>query len=78
MFAPPTGIVTPSSINQFVTSSGPPMTMPSDAALVTSGLTKEQVEEIFLLTCEAQSLGQKLACEFIMLSHREALFRMGV
>ena len=61
MFAPPTGVVTPSSVNQFVLSSGPPTAMQSDAALTTSGLSKEQAEEIFLLTHEAQMLGRKLA-----------------
>ena len=50
MFAPPTGVVTPSSINQFVSSSGPPATMQIDAALMMFGLSKEQAEKIFLLT----------------------------
>ena len=77
MFMPPTGVVTPSSVNQFVLTSGPPATMQIDAAL-TSGLSKEQAEEIFLLTCEAQTLGRKLAFDFIQLSHKEALFHMGV
>ena len=45
---------------------------------MTSGLSKEQAEEIFLLTHEAQTLGRKLACNFIQLSHKEALFRIGV
>ena len=52
--------------------------MQIDAALVMSGLSKEQAEEIFLLTHKAQTLGRKLACDFIQLSHKEALFRMGV
>ena len=69
MFVPPTGIVTPSSINQFVSSSGPPMTIQSDAALTMSGLSKEQAEEIFLLTCKAKALGRKLTCDLIQLSH---------
>ena len=77
MFVPPMGIVTPSSINQFVSSSGPPMTMQLDAALIMSGWSKEQAEEIFLLTHEAQTLGRKLACDFIQLSHKEVLFHMG-
>ena len=61
MFAPPTGVVTPSSVNQFVLSSGQPMAMQLDAALMTMfGLSKEQEEEIFLLTHEAQMLGLRL------------------
>ena len=47
MFVPPMGVVTPMSVNQFVTSSGPPMTMQLDAAIATAGLSKEQAEEIF-------------------------------
>ena len=78
MFAPPTGVVTPTSVNQFVSSSGPPMTMQLDAALATAGLSKEQAEEIFLLTCEAQKLGRKLVRDFINLSSKEALFCMDV
>ena len=77
IFAPPRGVVTPSSVNQFVSSSGPPVTMQLDAALVTSGLSREQAEEIFLLTCEAQTLGRKLTCNFILLFHKEALLHMG-
>ena len=49
MFAPLTGTITPSSVNQFVSSSGPPMTMQPITALVMSRLSKEQAEEIFLL-----------------------------
>ena len=41
MFAPPMGVVTPSNINQFVSSSGPPATMQLDAASMTSGPSKE-------------------------------------
>ena len=78
MFMPPTGVVTPSSMNQFVLSSGPPMAMQLDAALTMSGLSNEQAEEIFLLTHEAQTLGMRLVCNFIQLSHKEALFLMGV
>ena len=78
MFAPPTGAVIPSSVNQFVLSSRPPVAMQLDAALATSGLSKEQAEEIFLLTHETQMLGRKLTCDFIQLSHKEALFPMGV
>ena len=48
------------------------------AVLATSGLTKEQTEEIFLLTREVQTLHGKLALDFIQLSHQEALFHMGV
>ena len=78
MFTPPTGVVTPFSVNQFVSSSGPPTAMQLDAVLAMSGLSKEQAGEIFLLTREAQMLGRKLACDFIQLSHKEALFHMGV
>ena len=78
MFTPPTGIVTPSSVNQFVTSSGPPVTMQLDAALVMSRLSREQAEEIFILTYKAQTLGRKLTHKFILLSHKEALFHMGI
>ena len=52
--------------------------MQLDAALVTSRLSKEQPEEIFLLTCETQTLGRRLTHNFIQLSHEEALFCMGV
>ena len=78
MFAPLTGTVTPSSTNQLVSSSRPPMTMQLDAVLATSGLTKEQAEEIFLLTREVQALRRQLALDFIQLSHQEVLFHMGV
>ena len=47
-------------------------------ALVMFWLSKEQAEEIFLLTRKAQMLGRKLTCDFIQLSHKEALFCMGV
>ena len=60
MFTPPTGVVTPSSVNQFVSSSRPPTAMQLDAALAMTGLSKEQAEEIFLLTHEAQTLGRRL------------------
>ena len=78
MFAPSTGVVTPSSVNQFVSSSGPSVAMQLDAALAMTGLSKEQAEEIFLLTREAQTLGRRLTHDFIQLSHNEALFHMGV
>ena len=78
MFVTPTGVVTPLSVNKFVSSSGPPMTMQLDAALAMAGLSKEQAEEIFLLTCEAQKLGRKLMCDFVHLSNKEALFHMGI
>ena len=78
MFASSTGIVTPSSVHQLVSSSGPPMNTQLDAVLVTSGLTKEQTEKIFFLTREVQTLCGKLTLDFIQLSHQEALFRMGV
>ena len=74
----PTGVVTPVSVNQFVTSNGPPTTMQFDAALATAGLSKEQVEEIFHRTHEAQKLGRKIARDFINLSNQEALFHMSV
>ena len=54
------GVVTPTSATQFVTSSGPPMTMQLDTAIATAGLSIEQAEEIFLLTCEVQKLGRKI------------------
>ena len=78
MFTLPTGVVTPLSVNQFVSSSGPPMTMQLEAALAMTGLSKEQAEEIFLLTCKAQRLGWKLTCNFIHLSNKEALFHIGI
>ena len=78
MFAPLTGIVTPLSVNQFVSSSGPPAGLPLEPALAMTGLSKEQGEEIFLLTHEAQKLGRKLMHDFIHLSNQEALFHMGV
>ena len=78
MFAPLTGTVTPFSVNQFVSSSGPPVTMQPITALTTSGLSKERVEEIFLLAHKVRALGRKLACEFAQLSQQEALLCMGV
>ena len=78
MFTTPTGVVTPLSVNQFVSSSGPSTNMQLDAALAMAGLSKEQAEEIFLLTCKAQKLGRKLVCNFIHLSNKEALFHMGI
>ena len=62
MFMPLTGVVTPVSVNQFIFSSGPPVTMQLDAALAMAGLSKEQAEEIFLLTREAQKLGRRPVC----------------
>ena len=78
MFALLTRVVTPLSVNQFVSSSGPPMTMQLEAALAMTGLSKEQAEEIFLLTCKAQKLGRRLMHDFIHLSNKEALFYMVV
>ena len=78
MFALLMGVVTPMSVNQFFTSSGPPTTMQLDAAITMAGLFKEQVEEIFCLTCEAQKLGRKIAHDFINLPNQEALFCMGI
>ena len=60
MFMPLTGVVTPSSVNQFVSSSGPPTGLHLEAALTVTGLSKEQAKEIFLLTHEAQKLGRRL------------------
>ena len=75
MFAP--RVVTPSSMNQFISSSGQPTAMQLDAALALTGLSKEQAEEIFFLTHEAQTPGRKLMRDFIHLSHSKALFQMG-
>ena len=66
------------SVNQFVSNIGPPMTMQLDAAIATAGLSKQQAEEIFLLTREAQKLGRKIMHDFINLSNQEAMFCMGV
>ena len=54
------------------------MAMQLEAALAMTGLSKEQAEEIFLLTREAQMMGRRLTHDFIHLSHKEALFCMGV
>ena len=78
MFTPLTGMVTPSSVNQFVSSSGPPAAMQPIMALVTSGLSRKQAEEIFLLAHEARALGRKLTHDFAQLSQQEALLHMGV
>ena len=78
VFASSTGIVTPSSAHHLVSSSGQHMNAQLDPVLATSGLTKVQTEEIFLLTCEVQTLCGRLALDFIQLSHQEALFCMGV
>ena len=52
--------------------------MQLDAALAMAGLSKEQAEEIFLLTHKAQKLERKLVCDFIHLSNKEALFCIGI
>ena len=52
--------------------------MQLDAAIAMAGLSKEQAEDIFSLTCKAQKLGRKIAHDFINLSNQEALFHMGV
>ena len=65
------------SATPFVTSSGPPATMQLDMAIAMVGLSMEQAEEIFLLTCEAKKLGRKIMHNFINLSSQEALFCMG-
>ena len=41
MSMPLTGVATPSSVNQFVLSSGPPVAMQLDATLAMTGLSKE-------------------------------------
>ena len=51
-----TGIVTPSSAHQLVSSSGRPADAQLDPVIATSRLTKVQTEEIFLLSCEVQTL----------------------
>ena len=51
--------------------------MQVDSVLATSGLTEAQSEEIFLLSCEVQTLCRKLALDFIQLSHQEAQFHLG-
>ena len=51
--------------------------MQLDMAIAMAGLSTEQAEEIFLLTCEAKKLGRKITCDFINLSSQEALFHMG-
>ena len=71
------GMVTPSSACQLVLSSGQLMNAQVDSVIATSGLTEAQSEEIFLLSCEVQTLHGKLALDFIQLSNQEALFCMG-
>ena len=71
------GLVTPSSACQPVQSSGQLTNMQVDSIFVTSRLTAEQYEEIFLLSHEVQTLCGKLALDFIQLSHQEAQFCMG-
>ena len=66
------GLVTPSSSRQLVQSSGQLAEVQVDSGLATSGLTAAQSEEIFLLSCEVQTLHRKLALDFIELSHQEA------
>ena len=46
--------------------------MQIDSIFVTSRLTAEQYEEVFLLSSDVQTLCGKLALEFIKLSHEEA------
>ena len=78
IFASSTRIVTPSSAHHLVSSSRQPVNAQLDPVLTTSGLTKVQAEEIFLLTREVQTLRGRLALDFIQLSHQEALFHMRV
>ena len=73
-----TGMVTPSSAHQLVPSSRQPTSVQLDPVIATSGLTKVQAEEIFLLSHEVQTLHGRLTLDFIKLSHQEALFCMGV
>ena len=53
------------------------MTMQLDAVLATSRLSKEQAEEIFLLTHKAQALGRKLIFDFIVVSPRGTILYGG-
>ena len=46
-------------------------------SVLTSGLTTAQAKEIFLLSCEIQTLRGKLALDFIKMSPTEANFHMG-
>ena len=71
------GLVTPSSMHHLVQGSGQLANIQVDSVLATSGLTAAQSEEIFLLSCEVQTLHGKLALDFIELSHKEAQFCMG-
>ena len=71
------GLVTPSSARLLVQSSGQLANAPVDSIFVTSRLTAEQYEEIFLLSHEVQTLHGKLALDFIELSNQEARFCMG-
>ena len=71
------GLITPSSACQLVQSSGQLANAQVDSIFVTSRLTAEQYEEIFLLSREVQTLLGKLALEFIELPHEEARYHMG-
>ena len=70
-------MVTQSSACLPALSSGQLMNVQVDSVIATSRLTEAQSEEIFLLSCEVQTLFGKLALDFIQLSHQEALFCMG-
>ena len=70
-------MVSQSSACQLALSSGQLANAQVDSIIATSGLTEEQSEEIFLISCKVQTLHRKLALDFIQLSHQEALFRMG-
>ena len=75
---PTKGFTTPMSMSsQFVTSSGPPVTMNLDTELATSCLSTEQWKEIFLLAQEGQRLVMMIAQKFANLSSQEALFPIG-
>ena len=78
MFMLPMGVVTPTSVNQFVTSSGPPMTMQLDAAIATGRVVQASGRGHLPSDSRvAQKLGRKLTRNFINLSSKEALFCMG-
>ena len=66
------GLITPSSAHQPVWNSGQLTNAQVDSIFVTSRLTADQYEEIFLLSYEVQTLHGKLALDFIELSNQEA------
>ena len=79
MFAPPTGVVTLSSVNQFVLSSGPPTAMQLDTALARwQGCPSNRQKWSSFWSVTAQTLVRRLTHDFIQLSHKEVQFHMGV